>query len=319
MTQSAQESAWPGSEAARDFWNSTQPAPMVAAPATAPASDARQRRPAAALAADVNELLESMARKRVPRLEAVRSKLQAARAGLEIAPIEEALQGLHAATMALDILAGRSGGEQALAFVEQGQALARAGGALHTLATAFLARHAVDGPVARLLWIDLVLESDSLHKRVRQGVRWLAEMDRDLVGRRRAASTEVMARAIQELARRAHGMHERLQTVHRLCVHARAVHRRCEQLVAERDELCATLQDKVLPASARLQDTLQPLLQAAVHRALLPGELVAAIDARHELQVVLTQSMAHVLRLRDGDQDLASQLAWMEDKARRLT
>jgi imidazoleglycerol phosphate synthase glutamine amidotransferase subunit HisH len=106
--------------------------------------------------------------------------------------------------------------------------------------------------------------------------------------------------------------------VHRLCGHARSVHKLCEQLQGERTALCATLQDKVLPGMGRLQHLLEPLLEAAAYRALVPTELIEAIDGRHEVQVLLTQAGAQILRLKSGDQELASQLAWMEEKARRL-
>jgi hypothetical protein len=169
------------------------------------------------------------------------------------------------------------------------------------------------------VWIDLVLESGSLRKRVRQAARWLAEMDQDLVARRKGATSEVTARAIDELARRANGMHARLQNVHRLCGDARSVHTLCEQLARDRSALCATLQDKVRPACAALDEALQPLLHAAAYRALVPTELIGAIDAGHALQVVLTQAAAQILRLRADDDELVTQLAWMEEKSRTVS
>ena len=63
---------------------------------------------AAALAADVHELLESMARKRVPRLEAVRRRVRNARGGMAVGELETALHALHAATEGLNLLAARS-------------------------------------------------------------------------------------------------------------------------------------------------------------------------------------------------------------------
>ena len=50
-----------------------------------------QRRPAPALAADINELLESMARKRVPRLDGVRERLQQVRTAGPLTEVEDAL------------------------------------------------------------------------------------------------------------------------------------------------------------------------------------------------------------------------------------
>jgi hypothetical protein len=319
MTDFMTESAWadPVSAAPRDFWESTRPAPIQEHRASRPSLRA-QRRPAAAIAADVHELLESMARKRVPRLDAVRGRLHAARAGFDLAAIEEALHRLHAATTVLDFLAGRSGGDAAAVFVRQGESFAGASAAAAERVAAFLQRHGTEGPVARLMWIDLVLESSSLHKRVRQGAHWLAEMDQDLVYRRKGPNTAVTLRAIDELSRRGQAMHERLQTVHRLCGHARRVHVLCEQQASERADLCATLQAQVQPANAALGEALQSLLHAATWRPLVATELLGAVEARHQLQVVLTQAGAQIVRLQAADAELASELACMEEKARRI-
>jgi hypothetical protein len=150
---------------------------------------------------------------------------------------------------------------------------------------------------------------------VRQAARWLAEMDQDLVSRRKWIRSEVTGHAIEELARRAAAMHARLQNAHRLCGHARALHLLCEELARERNALCATLQEKVRPSCVELEEALRPLLHAATYRVLVPTELMGAIDARHELQVVLTQAQAHVERLRAGDEELALQLGAMQEKA----
>ena len=319
MTDYMPESSWAESaqHSNHDFWESTRPAPFQEHRLTRPSARVH-RRPAAGLAADVNELLESMARKRVPRLDAVRARVAQARAAMQIEALEDAVQTLHASTTALDFLGSR-GGETAAEFVRQGQALVGASTALRHLAAAFVQRHASEAPVTRLVWIDLALESSSLQKRTRQAARWLAEMDQDLVTRRRASTSEVTSRAIEELARRAQAMHTRVQAVHRLCSHARTVHLVCEQLGEERTAVCTTLQDKVGPASWRLEQELRPLLEAGAYRALVPTELIAAIDARHELQVVLTQAGAQIIRLHEGDAELASHLSWMEQKARSLT
>jgi hypothetical protein len=45
---------------------------------------------------------------------------------------------------------------------------------------------------------------------------------------------------------------------------------------------------------------------------------MAAIEARHELQVALTQAGAEIVRLLGSRDELASQLAGMEEKAGRL-
>src|SRR5205085_688907 len=179
MTDFHPDSAWaePVLHTDDDSWESTRPVAVVEARGTAPP----QRRPAPALAADINELLESMARKRVPRLDGVRERLQ----------------------------------------------------------------------------------------RVRQAAQWLAEMDHDLLQRRRGSNNDVTLRAMEELARRGIGMHERLQSVHRLCNQARAVHGLSERMAAERAALWTTLQDRVLPACGRLDEAVQPLLHAASYRALV--------------------------------------------------
>src|SRR4051812_49010202 len=127
MTDLLPESSWsePAAHSGADFWESSRPAPLQEQGATRP-SDRAQRRPAAALAADVNELLESMARKRVPRLDAVRKRLHDARGGIPLASVEQALHALQAAASGVDFLAGRSGGERAGEFVRQGESLAAA-------------------------------------------------------------------------------------------------------------------------------------------------------------------------------------------------
>ncbi|MBC5781651.1 hypothetical protein H8N03_01765 [Ramlibacter sp. USB13] len=316
MTDFSPESAWiesPPSSGA-EFWEPSGPGTLQEpAPALRPA-----RRPAPALAADVNELLESMARKRVPRLDAVRQRLQAGRPGLPLDEVAQALQALQAATGAVDFLAGRSGGERSGEFLRQGEDLVAALRRLGPGLAEFLQREAVGAPVTRLVWMDLVVESGSLRKRVRQGARWLAEMEHDLLQRRKAANNAITQRAIDELARRATGMHERLQAVHRLCTHARSVHGLSERMAAERTGLWTMLQDRVLPACTRLDEAVQPLLHAAAYRVLVPTELIGAIEASHELQVDLAHASARIARLGDGQAELAAALAAMEDKARAL-
>lgn len=318
MTDFLPESSWIEHPASGpDSWESSRPAPLQEQRASRP-SERALRRPAPALAADVNELLESMARKRVPRLEAVRQRLQETRGALPLLDVENALQSLRAATGAVDFLAGRNGEDRAT-FSRQAQALAEALRQGQGLLADFLQREAVGAPIARLVWIDLVLESSSLRKRVRQGAHWLAEMDQDLLYRRKHAAAGVALRAIEELARRGVAMHERLQAVHRLCSQSRAVHGLSEQLAAERAVLWAALQDRLLPACKRLDDAVQPLLHAAGYRALVPTELLVAVDACHALQVELSHAGALILRLRSADQELVAQLAQMEDKARSLS
>jgi hypothetical protein len=318
MTDFHLESSWiehPSSGA--DFWESSRPAPIQEQHASRPSGRAR-RRPAAALAAGVHELLESMARKRVPRLDAARQRLQDARGGVPMLDVEDALHAMHAATAGVDFLAGRNSLDRA-EFTRQGQALAEAIGKGRELLGDFLRREAVGAPIARLVWVDLVFESGSLRKRVRQGAHWLAEMDQDLLYRRKHAGGAVALRAIEELARRGVTMHERLQTVHRLCGEALTVHALSEELAAQRAALWATLRERVLPACKALDDAVQPLLHAAGYRALVPTELLVAVDACHALQVELTQAGAQILRLRALDQELGTQLGSLEERSRALT
>ena len=316
MTDFHPDSAWaePVLHTDDDSWESTRPVAVVEARGMAPP----QRRPAPALAADINELLESMARKRVPRLDGVRERLQQVRTAGPLTEVEDALHALHAATAGIDFMAGRSAGERAAEFLRQGTVLADAIRILTPRLTEFLQREAVGAPVSRLVWIDLVMESGSLRKRVRQAAQWLAEMDHDLLQRRRGSNNDVTLRAMEELARRGIGMHERLQSVHRLCNQARAVHGLSERMAAERAALWTTLQDRVLPACRRLDEAVQPLLHAASYRALVPTELIGAVDACHDLQVELTQAAAQIVRLQGSDLELARELAQMEDRARRL-
>ena len=65
------------------------------------------------------------------------------------------------------------------------------------------------------------------------------------------------------------------------------------------------------PGTQALDQGLQPLLHAVAYRALVPTELMGAIDARHALQVALTQANAQLARLHAGDRELATQLAAM--------
>jgi hypothetical protein len=308
MTDFMPESAWSDLRAHSipDFCESTQPRPL--SEPGAPKLPARaQGRPAAALAADLHELLEAMARKRVPRVQALRARLGQAHAGLEVAELAQALQALHAATSALDLLAARAASGEGGPFVRQAEALLAADASLSDRVSSFLQREAAGGPVARLLRIELVLESSSLHKRVQQGLKWLAEMQSDLVTRRNATASEITLVALETLGHRAETMLERLQDVHRLCRDARGVHSLCEQLAGER----AALRSSLLAGQAageRLAAALRPLLQAAARRPLMPAELIAAIDAHHELQVALTQAAAQVERLQASEQELMVQL-----------
>lgn len=312
MTDMSPESSLSGfaSLVPQGFWSPAEE-PSVPRPAATQKS-------AASLASAAQHLLDSMVRKRVPRMETLRRQLQSAGTGPGLEHIDAAIEQLHTAMGELDFLAGRSGGEAATDFARQGAVVATASDHLHGLASAFAEHHATQGPVSRLLWIELVLESASLQKRVRQGAHWLAQMDKELHARRQAATAEVTHRALEELGRRGRVLHERLQTVHRLCGHARSVHLLCEQLAGQRTDLCAALQEKIRPAGARLQGALQPLLEAVAYRPLVPEELMAAIEAHHQMQVLLTQARAEVALLQSCSQELASHLAWIEQKALHL-
>ena len=283
--------------------------------APAPRPAAAQQPSAASLAAATQHLLDSMARKRVPRLEGLRRQLQDTGSATTLDALDAALAELQAETGAVDFLAGRSGGARAPVFLQQCGALAGSTERLRALAGAYAEHHATQGPVARLLWIELVLESASLRKRVRQGAHWLAQMDKELHARRKSVTAEVSQRALDELARRGRLLHERLQAVHRMCGHARSVHALCEQLAEQRGKLCATLQDRVLPTGEQLRDALQPLVQAAIYRPLVPEELIAAIEAGHAQQVALTQARAELALVQAGTRELAVQLACIEQKA----
>lgn len=274
-------------------------------------------RSAAALAAATHQLLEALVAKRVPRVEALRRKLDQGRPAA-LGGIEEAARVLHTELEALDFRAGRGGGDKAPEFAHQGEVVVAAAERIAGAARALVERHAIEGPVARLLWIELVLESDSLRKRVRQGAHWLAQMNRDLGQRRAAATAEISQRALDELGRRGTALHQRLHTVHRLCGHARGIHGLCEQIAEQRGALCRSLDDRVAPAASRLLAALQPLLEAIRYRPLVPEELMTAIEAQHHMQVCLAQLGAHVARLQAGDQELARQLQTMQETAASL-
>lgn len=313
MTDFASESSLAGlsSQAPTMVWGSDSDGSFAPAPPPPPP------RSAAALAAATQQLLEALVSKRVPRVDALRRRLQVARPE-SLAEIAHAARLLHDELEHFDFLAGRTGGARAAEFCEHGEAVLAASARLHGIAAGLIERHATDGPIARLLWIELILESDSLRKRVRQGAHWLAQMTRDLATRRAHTTAEVSLAALDELARRGTGLHQRLQLVHRVCGHARSIHLLCEQMAEQRAALCATLQDRIAPAAAGLHAALQPLLEAVRYRPLVPEELMSAIEAQHEMQVGLTQACAQIERLQESDRELTEQLAGMQDKALAL-
>lgn len=292
------------------FWESTRHPPYL------PPVPAGQRQTAASLIRAVTELMDLITRKRVPRMESLRVRLQMSNGSRDLAELEQALHGLHASASALDVLAARSGSAAAPQFDQQSQAFAHCANRLWTGGAAVLERHTVDTPVSRLLWIDLMLEARALDRRVREGMRWLVDVEHDLQARRGAGPPEVAQRALHELARRSQSLRDRLQRVHSLVAHARSVHAGCEQLVDLRAALCHALREQVGPGTTRLQEAMRPLAAAVAGAAeLQPRELVAVVDARHELQVALTQAGAQVIRLQGCEQEVASQLAWLGQKS----
>lgn len=312
MTDFAPESAFaPSSHVPQMVWGSDSDGSFEPPPPAQPAP-----RSAAALATATNQLLEALVAKRVPRIDVLRRRLQEALPA-DLPTVHDAVQQLQAGMEALDFLAARDG-ERLPLFLRGGEAVVAASARLAGLGTTLAQAHVTDLPVVRLVWIEMVLESDSLRKRVRQGANWIAQMNRDLASRRAAATLDVTRQALDELGKRGSALHRRLQLVHRLCGHARGIHALCEQLLEQRSGLCATLQDKVEPACGRLRTALQPLLVAAAYRPLVPEELLGAVEAHHEAQVCLAQAAAQLVQLRAGEQELAAQLAGMEEKAAGL-
>lgn len=276
------------------------------------------RRSVPALLSAVQHLVERLLAKRVPRLDALRERLQHAAAGTGLAPLERAMGDLQGAASALDVLAARAGGAVADAVARQCVAVTAAGNDLWTVAGELSMCDAAHTPVLRLLWIELLLEARALEKRVHAGMDWLAEVEEDLAARRADASMEVTHRALDELSRRSGLLRERLQGMRSLCSLARAVHAAGEQLADGRAALCRTLQHKVRAGSTALQERMQPLVRATSSAELRPADLVALVDARHELQVALTQAAAEAGRLGAHEQELASELARFAGQASQL-
>lgn len=311
MTDFQQELSEPAA-IEQGFWESTRYPSYLQSSATGGA----QRQPAAALIAAVTELADVIARKRAPRMDGLRVRLQRSDGSRELGDLEVALRGLHRAAAELDVLAAREGESAAARLQDQCQVVRDAANRLWTTGAAVLARHTVDTPVARLLWIELMLESQAIEARVHQGREWLAGVEADLQARRAAAPPPVIQRALQQLERRGQGLHQRLQRLAALGASARSVHDECERLVGHRETLCRTLRDQVGPATTRLQESIVPL--AAVRAAQASRELVAVVDARHALQVALTQAAAEVQRLQLCEHEAALQLIALGQGTLRL-
>lgn len=288
------------------FWESRLPSFTPVAPT---------QRSASGLLAGVQQLVERMLHKRVPRLEALRLRLERAVGSAALGALAQALEQLDAEASALDVLAVRSGGSAADDLARQCVTVTATAGQLWNVAADVLTCDAGDGQVARLLWIELLLETAALDKRVRAGTKWLAELHEDLAARRALASMDVTHRALDELARRAQELHTRLDALRRLGAQARVVHAACERLSDERAVLCRTLQQKVRAGSARLQAAMQPIVRAADTAQLGAAELVAVVDARHELQVALTQAGAELARVRVREEEAAQRLQDLAEAA----
>jgi hypothetical protein len=284
----------------------------------AASSIATPTRSASSLAAAAHQVLQSVAGKRVPRLDGVRDRLQQSEASWDTRELERALHGLQEASAAVEFLPARGRPFPVAEFRRQCATVGSAARRLATLGLHFVGRHAADHAVARLLWAELIMESRSIDKRVRQGLAWLADMEKDLATRRAAATAPVSQQALQELARRGEALEDRLHLVQGLCGAARASRTLGDQVQSHRTALCNLLQEEVRPASLKLQHRLQALLEVAEARPPEPAELLVAIETRHELEVAVTRCVAEMHHLAALQAELATQLAWMEQKARPL-
>jgi hypothetical protein len=254
-------------------------------------------------------LLAGIAARRIPHLDALRCRLQEVHAGTELAELQHCLKVVHDSASALDVLSARARGADAVQFTQQVALVAQTTHQLSLVGGSFLQRNQPVSSVARAVCMGLKLESAALFERVQQGQRWLHEMEQDVIERRSSATAEVSQLAFQELARRGGMLQDRLHRVDRLCGHARSALDLAEQFYALRSALCDMLQRRVRPRSRRLHDVLRPLLQPDA--APQGADLMAVVDARHELQVVLTEAGADMLRLRAFDRELLSHLVEM--------
>jgi uncharacterized protein YukE len=273
-------------------------------------------RSASSLASAVHQLLDAIRDRRVPAIESLRERLQQLEGRWAVRELAHALRALHDATGGIDFLATRGGERHAQVFRDQGDAVGAAARRLGNASAAFAGRQASDAAVARLLWLELQHEYRGLEKRVHRGLEWVVEMEDALQAGQAGASAEVSQRAAQQLVRRAQALEDRLHHARGLCGAARAARSLGAQVAAQRGALGNALQEKVRPRTLALQQTLQPLLEAAGRRPLEAAELLAAIDARHRLQVALTEAGAELIQLEALQHELATQLAWIERKAR---
>lgn len=288
----------------------------IAALRAAAHSIATPTRSASSLAAAAQQLLLGLTGKRVPRLGTLRQRLQESEATWDPRELERALHALQEAGAAVDFLPARGRAFPAAEFRRQAGTVGTAARRLASLSLHFVGRHAADAAVTHLLWMELQMESRSIDKRVRQGLHWLRDMEQELATRRAAATAAISQQALQELARRRESLEDRLHLVQGLCGAARAARALGEQVQAHRVAVCHLLQDEVRPASLQLQHRLQALLEAVQARAPEPAELLAAIEARHDVEVAATRTIAELHYLQALQQELGAQLAWMEQKAR---
>jgi hypothetical protein len=279
-------------------------------------SIATPTRSASSLAAAAQQLLQGLTGKRVPRLGTLRQRLQDAEATWDPRELDRALHALQDASAAVDFMPARGRDFPVAEFRRQAGAVGTAARRLATLGLHFIGRHAADAAITHLLWGELLMESRSIDKRVREGLHWLRDMEQELATRRAAATAPVSQQALEELSRRREALEDRLHLVQGVCGAARAARALGDQVQAHRAAVCSLLQDEVRPASLKLQHRLQGLLEAAQGRAPEPAELLAAIENRHEVEVAVTRAVAELEHLHALQQELATQLAWMEQKAR---
>ena len=272
------------------------------------------RSSAAALAARLNELLAGVAARRIPHLDALRCRLQEVHAGTELAELQHCLKIVQDCASAVDVLSARAGGEEADQFMEQVAALAETTHQLTLVGGSFLQRNQPLSSEGRAVCMGLKLETATLMERVQQGMRWLHDMAQDVMERRNSATAEVSQEAFRELARRAGVLQKRLLHVDGLCGHARSALELAEQFYAQRAALCDMLKRRLRPRSRQLHEVLRPLLQFGA-RPPQSAELMAVVEALHELQVVLTEVGADMGRLRAFDRELTAHL---DEMARAL-
>ncbi|GAB3769036.1 hypothetical protein GCM10028796_33570 [Ramlibacter monticola] len=281
-------------------------------------SVATPTRSPSSLAAAAQQVLHSLTGKRVPRLGSLRERLQQSEATWSPAELDRALHALQEASAAVDFLPPRGGAFPLAEFHRQCAAVGAAARRLATTALHFIGRHAVDASTTRMLWAELLMESRSIHKRVRHGLAWLRNMEQELALRRQAATAPVSRQALQELARRGEALQDKLHAVEDFCGAARAARSLGTQVLDHRAALCRLLQDEVRPAGLTLQHQLQAMQEVAEARPPEPAELLAAIEARHALEVAVTRAVAELHHLEALQAELDTQLAWMQQKAKPL-